>query len=106
MDEARDGRSGRVTPGDPASPYTTPLWDPDHHGGTRLGVSLGFQWQPVPLQIVDLTVGVPLYQDLNGPQLEDDFRVMLTWYIERPTRRSIRYGLRRGEPAGGSRLGF
>jgi len=104
MDVARDGSSGHVTQGDPSSPYTTPLWDPDHYGGVKLALTVGFQWQPVPLQIIDFNVSVPVYQDLNGPQMADDFRVMLTWYIERPTRRSVRYGLDRG-PAD-SRLGF
>ena len=104
MDAAQDGSSGRVVQGDPSSPYMTPLWDPDNYGGTRLAVTVGFQWQPLPLQIVDFAVAVPVYQDLNGPQLAEDFRIMLTWYIERPTRRSVRYGLDRA-PAD-SRLGF
>jgi hypothetical protein len=31
---------------------------------------------------------------------------MLTWYIEAPTKKSIRYGVRKPVPAGGSKLGF
>jgi hypothetical protein len=58
------------------------------------------------LHIVDLNIGLPLYQDLHGPQLETDYRVMLTWYIEIPTKKSVRYGINRSQPAGDSTLGF
>ncbi len=104
MDEAQNGQSGHVIQGDPDSPYMTPLWDPDNYGGTQLFATVGFQWQPAPLHIVDFSVGVPLHRDLNGPQLETDYRVMLTWYIELPTRKSIRYGLGRAKAE--SKLGF
>ncbi len=104
MDEARSGESGHVVQGDPNSPYMTPLWDPNNYGGTQLFATLGFQWQPAPLHIIDLNVGVPLYRDLNGPQLETDYRVMLTWYLEIPTRKSIRFGLGRAKAK--SKLGF
>ena len=104
MDESKSGESGHVMPGNPNSPITTPLWDTDAYGGTQLFTTVGFQWQPAPLHIVDLNVGLPVYQDLNGPQLETDYRVMLTWYIEVPTKKSRRYGI--GKSRTGSRLGF
>jgi hypothetical protein len=104
MDEAKSGESGRVMPGNPASPYATPLWDPDNYGGTQLFTTVGLQWQPAPLHIVDLNVGLPLYRNLNGPQLETDYRVMLTWYIEIPTSKSRRYGVNKS--GSGSQLGF
>jgi hypothetical protein len=104
MDESATGASGRVIQGNPASPFATPLWDPDNYGGNQLAVTAGFQWQPFPMHIIDLQVGVPIYRDLNGPQLKEDYRVMLTWYIELPTRASVRYtGGDRGEK---SKLGF
>ncbi len=104
MDEAVSGASGRATQGDPASPYATSLWDPHNYGGNQISVTAGIQWQPLPLNIVDLQVGVPVYRDLNGPQLEEDYRVMLTWYLEIPTPSSIRY---KGEKKGiKSKLGF
>ena len=71
----------------------TPLWDTDNYGGREIFATLGMQWQPAPFHILDFTVGLPVYQYLNGPQLETDYRVMLTWYIEVPTRKSIRYGV-------------
>jgi len=73
-----------------ASPYMTPLWDPVNLGKTQLFTTLGVQWQPVPLQIVDVGVQLPLYQRLNGLQLKDSWRLMLTWYIEIPTSNSVR----------------
>ncbi len=103
MDEAVTGFSGRVTKNDPASPYLSPLWDPNRYGGRKVLATVGFQWQPTSLQILDFNVGVPLYQHLNGPQLEEDFRVMLTWYIEIPTASSIRYNDRLKRD---SQLGF
>lgn len=103
MDEAVTGASGRAVKGNPNSPYMTPLWDPDNYGGRRIMATLGFQWQPLPLHIIDFTVGLPLFQDLNGPQLEEDYRVMLTWYVEIPTRASIRH---LEHKTGGSKLGF
>jgi hypothetical protein len=104
MDEAKTGESGRVMQGNPNSPFMTPLWDPDNYGGKQLFTTLGFQWQPAPLHIIDFNVGLPLYRDLNGPQLEQDYRVMLTWFIEVPTSKSRRYGI--GKAKSGSQLGF
>jgi hypothetical protein len=106
MDQFSDGRSGHVVPGNPVSPATTPLWDTRNYGGTQLFATLGVQWQPAPLHIIDFNVGLPVYRDLNGPQLETDYRVMLTWYIEAPTKKSIRYGVKKPKPAADSTLGF
>ncbi len=43
------------------------------------------------MHVVELDFMVPLYQDLNGPQLEEDYRVVFSWYVEIPTKRSIRH---------------
>ncbi|HHL40687.1 MAG TPA: transporter [Deltaproteobacteria bacterium] len=104
MDSVASGASGRATQGDPTSPYATPLYDPDNYGGNKVSVTAGLQWQPFPLQIVEIDFGVPVYQDLNGPQMEEDYRVMFTWYLELPTPSSIRY--MGGERQGAARLGF
>jgi hypothetical protein len=104
LDESGTGESGRATKGDPTSNFTTPLYDPDNYGGKKLSITAGFQWQPFPLHVLDLSFGVPIYQDLNGPQLEEDYNVMLTWYIEFPTKSSVRYTGPKGQ--GKSRLGF
>ena len=75
----------------PANPLTSPLFDPGNYGGTKLNITAGLQWQPFPLNIVELNASVPIYQDLNGPQMAEDYRIMLPWYIELPTARSRRY---------------
>jgi hypothetical protein len=82
----------------------TPLWDPDNYGGRKVLATIGLQWQPAPLHIIDLNVGVPVYQNLNGPQMEEKMRVMLTWYIEFPTEGSIRN--RNHRVVKDSKLGF
>ena len=89
-DHERIARGEGHVDNDPTKPLASPLFDPDNYGGTELALTLGLQWQPKPLHIVNLQVGVPLYQDLNGPQLAEDFRVMLTYYLELPTEASIR----------------
>jgi hypothetical protein len=96
MDEYAAGLSGWAdsTRDDGASANSnpmTPLWDPDHYGGNKVYATVGAQWQPRQMHILDLAFQVPVHQNLNGPQLEDDWRVMLTWYVEVPTRLSIRH---------------
>ncbi len=103
MNEAATGVSGHVTKNDPGSPYMTPLWDTDNYGGRKLLATVGMQWQPAPLHIVEFDVGVPLYQYLNGPQLKEKYRIMLTWYMEIPTAASVRYIKHKTK---GSHLGF
>jgi len=102
-DESQTGASGHATQNDSTSNFMTPLWDPANYGGHNIFATLGVQWQPVPLHILNLQVGLPVYRYLNGPQLEEDLRVSLTWYIEFPTRASVRYT---GDTAKPSKLGF
>jgi hypothetical protein len=102
-DESLSGASGHAVQGNAGSPFMTPLWDPANYGGSNLFVTLGLQWQPLPLHIINVQVGLPLYRDLNGPQLETDWRVSLTWYVEIPTSKSIRHAAHQPGP---SKLGF
>ncbi len=104
MDEVASGLSGRATQGDATTPYSTPLYDPENYGGRKLSVTAGLQWQPFPMQIVELSAGVPAYQRLNGVQPKEEYRMMLTWYIEIPTPSSVRY--EGPNKQGRSRLGF
>jgi len=109
MDEFASGLSGWAdsTRDDGASANSnpmTPLWDTGNYGGTKVHATAGFQFQPRQFQILDLAFQVPVYQNLNGPQLKDDWRVMLTWYVEVPTALSIRSP--HHTPTGPSRLGF
>jgi len=104
MDEAVTGASGRAARNDASSGYASPLWETRNYGGTNVNATAGLQWQPLPMHVIELDVGLPLYRDLNGPQLEEYYRVMVTWYVEVPTEKSIRYTGARG--GGKSRLGF
>jgi len=99
-DESVSGASARVTKNDPSSPFMTPTWDPDYYGKQQVSATVGFQWQPTSLQIIDFSFSKPLYTKSSGPQLEDDYKVMVTWYIELPTKKSRRYS----KPSGS--LGF
>jgi hypothetical protein len=66
------------------------LWDPATYGGTKSALTVGMQWQPIPLNIVNLQYSKNIYTNANGPQLEDDYSVMLTWYYELVTSKSRR----------------
>jgi len=103
MDEVLSGASGHATQGMAGSPLTTPLYDANNYGGQKVLATVGLQWQPAPLNIIDINVGIPVHQDLNGLQLEEESRVMLTWYRELPTRGSIRF---KPEGKKNSTLGF
>ncbi len=102
-DEALTGASGHATQGSASSPYMTPLWNPANYGGKNVFATVGVQWQPAPLHILNLQVGLPVYRKLNGPQLEKDYRVQFTWYVEIPTSKSVRYMGGKDKP---SNLGF
>ena len=91
-DEPDAGRLGQGhLGGNPANGFLSPVFDPANYGGRKLAVTAGIQWQPIPLNVIELNGSVPFYQDLRGPQLKEDFRVMLSWYIEIPTSGSRRY---------------
>ncbi len=105
MDESKTGVSGHVIKNNPDSPFMTPLWDTNNYGGRKIITTIGLQWQPVPLHIIEFDIGVPIYQDLNGPQLEEDLRVMISWYVEIPTKASIRHFDHKAKESGNT-LGF
>jgi hypothetical protein len=76
---------------DPNQPFLSPLFDPNNYGGHKLNVSFGFQFQPIPLHVMELVATLPVYQDLNGPQLGDDWMIQFTYYFELPTKKSRRH---------------
>jgi len=71
--------------------WMTPLCDPTNYGGVNLHATIGVQFQPVPLQIAELNLSLPLYQNLKGPQMQSDYMLRLTYYWEVPTKKSRRY---------------
>jgi len=57
--------------------------DPDNHGGQQVQALLGVNWAGQTGALrghrLALEYGVPLYRDLNGPQLETDSVLTLGW---------------------------
>lgn len=77
--------------GVPSNPFLSPLFDPQNYGGHKVALGIGFQYQPKPLHIMELTATLPIHQDLNGPQLRDNWMMRFTYYVEVPTKNSRRY---------------
>ena len=57
--------------------------DPDNYGGTKVDAAFGVNLIAVNGPLADhrlaFEVSAPLYQDLNGPQLKDDWRFTIGW---------------------------
>jgi hypothetical protein len=79
----RGSRIGKIDGQDAAITAPVQTADPDNYGGKRLDVAFGFTLDPAygPLQghSLGVEVVVPVYQDLNGPQMESDWMVMVGW---------------------------
>ncbi len=75
----------------PQNNFLSPLFDPDNYGGNKVSISLGVKFQPIPLHVMELTATLPVYQDLNGPQLRDNWMIQFSYYLEVPTKNSRRY---------------
>ncbi len=64
------------------NPAMVPTADPDLRGGDRLDALVGLNWNPgLGGNRLALEAGVPLYQDLDGPNLETDWIVTLGWQL-------------------------
>jgi len=75
---------GDVSGADPElNPNLNPVENPELQGGTRVDLPFGFNVHfPVgPLQghRLGLEFAFPIHQDLNGPQLENDWSLTLGW---------------------------
>lgn len=68
---------------DRLNPALIPTADPDRRAGERLevlpGINLNVPLGPLGKHRLAIEVGVPVFQRLDGPQLESDWRVMLGW---------------------------
>ena len=69
---------------DPAlNPNMVPTADPDRRGGERLDLSFGLQLYSgagtFDGQRLGVQIGFPIYQSLNGPQLETDWILSVAW---------------------------
>jgi len=61
-----------------------PTARPDLRAGRRVDALIGLDIQPFDDKLLNghrlaLEFGVPLYQHLDGPQLESDYRLTLGW---------------------------
>ena len=74
----------------PGPIFPTPVADPHNFGGKRVDVLLGVRFRPPDLgdsplarifegQTVEFEFGGPIYQNLNGPQPEEEWRLMVGW---------------------------
>lgn len=74
----------------PGPIFPTPVTDPRNFGGERIDVLVGARLKPPDLgdsllarilegQAVEFEFGWPVYQSLNGPQPEEDWRVSVGW---------------------------
>ena len=68
---------------DDLNPAMVPTADPDRRGGKRIdalfGVALEGQSGWVKGHRLEVEVGLPIYQHLDGPQLETDWIVTAGW---------------------------
>ena len=59
------------------NPMMVPTADANLRAGTRADVLLGYNYQLTQAALIGLEVGLPFYQDLDGPQLETDLTMQL-----------------------------
>jgi hypothetical protein len=77
--------TGNVKGADPAlNPAMVPTADPDLRGGTRIDVGLGLNFEvasrgPLHGQRLAVEFLLPAYQSLDGPQLENDYTLVIGW---------------------------
>lgn len=80
LDGSTQGRIDGIDP-NIAGPVQTA--NPDFYGGEKidayLGVNLAGQSGVIRGHRLALEVGTPIYQDLNGPQMETDWTLMVGW---------------------------
>ncbi len=75
---------GDITGADSAlNPAMVPTADPDRRGGERIDLWVGFNFS-LPFRFlkghrVAIEGGLPLYQNLDGPQLETDWQLVVGW---------------------------
>jgi len=59
------------------NPMMVPTADTNLRAGTRADVLLGYNYQLTNDTLLGLEIGAPVYQDLDGPQLETDLTLQL-----------------------------
>jgi len=79
-------RWGKIDGADPdLNPLLVPTADPNRLGGTRLDLLAGFDYLFQEGSLAGhrfgIEGGIPIFQDLNGPQLETDWLLALGWEL-------------------------
>ena len=66
---------------DSLDPTSNPANDPDAYGGDRVDLLVGVNYSRPGGHVFSAEIGGPLFQDLNGPQLETDVIYSISWQI-------------------------
>lgn len=73
---------GKIDGSDPRIVAPVQTADPNNHGLDRVDLGAGVNWLlPGQKNRLALEVSVPVYQDLNGPQLETDWQLSLGYQL-------------------------
>jgi len=62
-------------------PSFDPSEDPEHYGGENIALNTGLHMEVEAGNHVAFEIGLPLWQDLNGPQLEEDYHFRVAWWF-------------------------
>ncbi|MEO0374058.1 MAG: transporter [Cyanobacteria bacterium P01_A01_bin.17] len=77
------GEDPRLAPGNLLEPPLIPTIDPDLRGGSRVDLSVGLNFLAqkgfLKGHRFALEAGLPIFQSLSGPQLENDFTITVGW---------------------------
>lgn len=77
------GEDPRLAPGNLLDPPLIPTIDPELRGGSRLDLLVGFNFLArkgfLKGHRFALEAGLPIFQSLSGPQLENDFTITVGW---------------------------
>lgn len=82
-----DGADPRIVQRTPLGAFTVPTAQPNLRGGTRLDALIGFNillpkpFEGIGSNRIAVEAGLPVYQYLNGPQLETDWTITAGWQI-------------------------
>lgn len=80
-----EGRDPNISTRNPMNVPLVPTADSNRRGGERLDILLGMNILfPEVMELenhLGVEVGLPLYQKLNGPQLESDYSFFVGWQI-------------------------
>ncbi len=63
------------------APTFDPSEDPEHTGGQLFALNAGVHMEVEAGHHVALEIGLPIWQDLNGPQIEQDFHFRVAWWM-------------------------